>query len=127
MIKCTEKKSGYLMRQNKTTSTFLGLEPEIFKMLLTFLIITFLWYHYSPFFDNPINVRIGALCKDGFNSNATGSGACSFHGGVSEWQHKKVPHETGVMKKILISILLGYTLTFPILAILSSVKEKNTT
>jgi hypothetical protein len=31
--------------------------------------------------------RIGAACKDGTSSTATGSGACSHHGGVSCWQY----------------------------------------
>lgn len=31
------------------------------------------------------NGRAGAKCKDGTNSTATGSGACSSHGGVSYW------------------------------------------
>jgi hypothetical protein len=31
--------------------------------------------------------RIGATCKDGTTSKATGSGACSHHGGVSCWQY----------------------------------------
>lgn len=29
--------------------------------------------------------RRGAKCKDGTESNATGSGACSGHGGVEYW------------------------------------------
>jgi len=29
--------------------------------------------------------RIGAICRDGWISRATGRGACSHHGGVSEW------------------------------------------
>jgi hypothetical protein len=29
--------------------------------------------------------RIGAMCNDGTASKATGSGACSHHGGVSCW------------------------------------------
>ena len=29
--------------------------------------------------------RIGAICNDGTQSSATGSGACSWHGGVSCW------------------------------------------
>jgi len=29
--------------------------------------------------------RIGAVCKDGTSSSATGSGACSHHGGVARW------------------------------------------
>lgn len=28
----------------------------------------------------------GAYCQDGTQSNATGSGACSGHGGVSQWR-----------------------------------------
>jgi hypothetical protein len=31
--------------------------------------------------------RIGAICKDGTSSTATGSGACSHHGGVNCWQY----------------------------------------
>lgn len=29
--------------------------------------------------------RIGAICNDGTRSNATGRGACSWHGGVAFW------------------------------------------
>ena len=29
--------------------------------------------------------RRGAICRDGWESSATGRGACSHHGGVSEW------------------------------------------
>lgn len=32
--------------------------------------------------------RIGAWCRDGSWSNATGRGACSWHGGVSEWAYE---------------------------------------
>jgi len=32
--------------------------------------------------------RIGATCKDGTSSSATGRGACSHHGGVSSWRTK---------------------------------------
>jgi hypothetical protein len=31
--------------------------------------------------------RIGAVCNDGTTSKATGSGACSHHGGVNCWQY----------------------------------------
>lgn len=33
----------------------------------------------------PGGVRTGAVCKDGTTSTATGSGACSGHGGVDHW------------------------------------------
>lgn len=29
--------------------------------------------------------RVGAVCNDGTHSDATGSGACSHHGGVDHW------------------------------------------
>lgn len=32
--------------------------------------------------------RIGAICEDETKSNATGSGACSHHGGVDQWRYK---------------------------------------
>lgn len=35
-------------------------------------------YNYTP-------SRSGAICNDGSFSQATGSGACSHHGGVSYW------------------------------------------
>lgn len=31
--------------------------------------------------------RIGATCNDGTSSSATGSGACSHHGGVYCWRY----------------------------------------
>ncbi len=31
--------------------------------------------------------RTGAVCKDGSSSTATGSGACSHHGGVAYWTY----------------------------------------
>lgn len=33
--------------------------------------------------------RIGAICKDGTYSSATGRGACSHHGGVSTWRYSE--------------------------------------
>ena len=35
--------------------------------------------------DDNSGVRIGAVCNDGTTSTATGSGACSHHGGVDYW------------------------------------------
>jgi hypothetical protein len=31
--------------------------------------------------------RVGAMCNDGTESSATGSGACSHHGGVQCWEY----------------------------------------
>jgi len=36
---------------------------------------------------SPSRQRIGAVCKDGTPSSATGSGACSSHGGVACWRY----------------------------------------
>jgi hypothetical protein len=33
-------------------------------------------------------VRVGAICRDGTHSNATGRGACSHHGGVDHWLYQ---------------------------------------
>jgi len=32
--------------------------------------------------------RVGAICRDGWQSHATGREACSHHGGVSEWLYE---------------------------------------
>lgn len=32
--------------------------------------------------------RVGAICSDGSQSSATGSGACSHHGGVYQWLYE---------------------------------------
>jgi len=34
-------------------------------------------------------IRVGAVCRDGTRSSATGRGACSHHGGVSYWLTEK--------------------------------------
>lgn len=40
--------------------------------------------------ENPVSSgkRIGAVCNDGTRSSATGSGACSHHGGVAYWLYE---------------------------------------
>lgn len=47
---------------------------------------------YIPPTDAPAptsvgGVRVGARCRDGSSSSATGRGACSHHGGVSCWRY----------------------------------------
>jgi hypothetical protein len=46
--------------------------------------------------------RIGARCRDGWRSHATGSGACSWHGGVAEWLYAddRVVHDTKTGREI---------------------------
>jgi hypothetical protein len=40
-----------------------------------------------PLYSGPAPQRVGATCRDGWESSATGSGACSWHGGVAHWQY----------------------------------------
>ncbi|MBH1979946.1 DUF3761 domain-containing protein [Candidatus Saccharibacteria bacterium] len=40
---------------------------------------------YAEYDEVDYSVRTGAICDDGSYSYATGRGACSHHGGVSEW------------------------------------------
>lgn len=40
---------------------------------------------YDDYEEVDYTVRTGAACEDGSYSYATGRGACSHHGGVSEW------------------------------------------
>lgn len=35
--------------------------------------------------DNNDTQKVGCMCNDGTQSTATGSGACSGHGGVKHW------------------------------------------
>jgi len=42
-----------------------------------------------PGAGTPGGVRIGAICRDGWHSSATGSGACSHHGGVDHWLYSQ--------------------------------------
>lgn len=43
---------------------------------------------YTPSIYQQSNVRVGAVCEDGWQSSATGSGACSHHGGVAYWLYE---------------------------------------
>ena len=38
-----------------------------------------------PYNPPATRYRVGAICRDGWRSYATGSGACSWHGGVDYW------------------------------------------
>tara|TARA_Y100001970_G_C14199721_1_gene840392 strand:- start:144 stop:1079 length:936 start_codon:yes stop_codon:yes gene_type:complete len=44
---------------------------------------SFLWQR--PYNPPATRYRVGAICRDGWRSYATGSGACSWHGGVAYW------------------------------------------
>jgi hypothetical protein len=43
---------------------------------------------YNNYNSENIKVRVGAVCRDGTTSTATGRGACSHHGGVDYWLYE---------------------------------------
>jgi len=116
------QKSALVKPNSFTLSQYI--DPFLLQLVIAFLIIAVLWYNFSPFFDLPEKVRIGAICNDGSYSNATGPGACSYHGGVSAWEYTERPHKTGVLKKIIISIIISWMMVFKVLAFLGILKEK---
>lgn len=63
----------------------LGELKNIFlKLSVLFVLVSLIWcfYTYST------RHKIGAICEDGWNSESTGSGTCSHHGGVGKWKYK---------------------------------------
>jgi hypothetical protein len=54
-------------------------------IILNFLFITGCKEDSVSSGDCPASQRTGAVCNDGSSSSATGSGACSGHGGVKYW------------------------------------------
>lgn len=52
--------------------------------------------------DYARHYRIGARCRDGWRSDATGSGACSWHRGVAEWLYAddRIVHDTKTGREI---------------------------
>jgi hypothetical protein len=61
------------------------------KLLFILLLASSLFITTCKEEDSPTassGERIGAICNDGTTSTATGSGACSHHGGVKEWIYK---------------------------------------
>ena len=50
--------------------------------------------------------RIGAICRDGTRSSATGRGACSHHGGVSRWLHSRIKDTDAIVATICKDFIL---------------------
>ena len=67
------------MRKDRTGSLLLG------YLLLYIAFATLLISYFSS--QDSQGYRIGATCSDGWSSSATGSGACSHHGGVAQWRY----------------------------------------
>jgi hypothetical protein len=72
---CKPNKSGY---ENKTT---------VITQPVTHIILRTPKPAPQPISqpEHHTSYRTGAICRDGWQSSATGRGACSHHGGVSEW------------------------------------------
>lgn len=65
--------------------------------------------------------RIGANCSDGWNSGATGQGACSHHGGVARWRYiesQGTDPTSGYLASGIVAVLGG-------LLVLSGKSEKS--
>jgi hypothetical protein len=58
--------------------------PSLSYRLLKYLFICLV---LMSWFTCATRKRSGCHCRDGSNSSATGSGACSWHGGVRYWKH----------------------------------------
>jgi len=78
---------------NRATSTYNQVTmPSVFQPKLPN--INYLNGHSnkSKYYNNATQPnyrrRVGAICNDGTRSSATGSGACSHHGGVSQWLYE---------------------------------------
>jgi hypothetical protein len=69
------------------------MEDDMKKLIFNFIILCFLFLSSITCKEesDPVSStreRIGAICNDGTTSTATGSGACSSHGGVKEWIYR---------------------------------------
>lgn len=66
-------------------------QTVLYKILRLVIIVSILSFICVMSCSDPVSSdcapenRTGAVCKDGTTSSATGSGACSGHGGVDHW------------------------------------------
>lgn len=58
------------------------------KLFYSFLIVFSLLSIHCDNSTESKGEKIGAVCKDGTRFTATGSGACSGHGGVDHWLYR---------------------------------------
>ena len=58
---------------------------KLFFISLLFIAISFTSCEPDAGTGAGTGARTGAVCKDGTTTSATGSGACSHHGGVDHW------------------------------------------
>jgi hypothetical protein len=65
------------MEKSENKNSFSG-----FKVFLVIAFVCFILFTCAS------SHRVGCHCFDGTESYATGSGACSHHGGVMYWKHE---------------------------------------
>ena len=56
-----------------------------FLIILFFISVTRVVETGNP---GSLGYRVGAICEDGWRSSSTGSGTCSWHGGVDHWIYR---------------------------------------
>jgi hypothetical protein len=56
----------------------------LFRLSFVLIVVSFLLCTYTHITKK----KLGARCEDGWNSDSTGSGTCSSHGGVETWRYK---------------------------------------
>lgn len=64
------------------------IKPKEYRYHNNLFWVLFLVILFSAWFTYASRKLIGCNCNDGTNSSATGSGACSSHGGVSTWNYQ---------------------------------------
>jgi hypothetical protein len=74
---------------------------DIAKIL--FAVTVFGYVSHKTIVEAYTGPRIGAICCDGWHSNATGRGACSHHGGVDHWIYAE---RDGIFKPLATPMLV---------------------
>jgi hypothetical protein len=94
-----------------------------FLIIFFFISITRVVETGSP---GSLGYRIGAICEDGWRSSSTGSGTCSWHGGVDHWIYRGGTAST-LEEHLLIADIYGWLILFSVIdvVIIYSIKQLN--
>ena len=98
--------------------------------LLTGFLIIFFFISVTRVVEtgNPgtLGYRVGAICEDGWRSSSTGSGTCSWHGGVDHWIYRGGTSST-LEDHLLIVDTYGWLIVFSAIdvVIFYSIKQLN--
>lgn len=83
-------------KEKKHSEGFGSSNKKDYAKIFVFIVVLFsvvtisigLYEYVRGDYDIITKFRVGAICNDGWRSSATGSGACSWHGGVNHWLYK---------------------------------------